>query len=225
LPMRSDLTNLSKHHSGYYASVREDMFKYIPRGVRRTLEIGCGYGGFSSLLKERLGIECWAVEINQEAAGKASEKLDRVINADAATALADLPDGYFDCVMLFDLLEHLADPYSLLCSLKGKLSATGVIVASIPNIRYYRALVDLVVRGDWEYKDHGILDKSHLRFFTRKSIARMLEDLRFQILTLEGIHPTSSRTYRLLNMVLLGRVSDARWKHFAVVARPRPKGN
>jgi len=95
-----------------------------------------------------------------------------------------------------------------------------VVVASVPNIRYYRVLAELVLHGNWDYKDHGVLDKTHLRFFTRKSIAKMFRQLGFQILKLEGIHPTSSRTYKVLNTLLLGGLSDARYKHFAVVARP-----
>ena len=127
-------------------------------------------------------------------------------------------------MMFFDVLEHLVDPYSLLCSLKAKLSPGGLIVASIPNIRYYRALVDLVIHGNWDYKDHGILDKTHLRFFTFKSITKTFESLGFEILKLEGLHSTSSRTYRVLNIILPGLLSDVRYKHFAVVARPKMDG-
>ena len=96
-----------------------------------------------------------------------------------------------------------------------------MIVASIPNIRYYRSFVKLVVHGDWDYKDHGILDKTHLRFFTYKSIVKLFNELAFEISEIEGKHPTSSRTFKLLNMLLLGAIGDIRYKHFAVVAKPK----
>ncbi len=220
-PMQIDITNLANRPNGYYDNVRKDMLKYIPCDVRRTLEFGCGTGGISVLLKEKFGTESWAVEIDKRAAQKAEGKLDRVINADALVSLKEIPDNYFDCVVFFDVLEHLVDPYNLLCGIKAKLTKGGVVVASIPNIRYYRALVKLVIHGNWDYKEHGILDKTHLRFFTYKSLVKMFAQLDFEILKLEGIHSTSSRTFRLLNMFLFGSFSDAKYKHFAAVIRPK----
>ena len=219
--MNAGLTNLSKKQTGYYEGKRKDMLKYVPQGIKTSLEFGCGFGEFSALLKERFGTKSWAVEIEKAAAQEAAKKLDRVINADANESLNDIPENYFDCIILFDILEHLVDPYSLLCALKTKLTHTGVIIASIPNIRYYRVFVDLVLHGNWDYKDHGVLDKSHLRFFTYKSIAKMFNQLDFELLEFEGIHPTSSRTFRLLNTILLNALSDVRYKHFVAVVRPK----
>lgn len=197
------------------------MLKYIPQGTKTILEFGCGFGGFSSLVKEKLGTESWAVEIEKTAAQEAEKKLDKVINADASEALLQIPEDYFDCIVLFDILEHLIDPYGLLCALKTKLTKNGIIVASIPNIRYYRTFVDLVIHGNWDYKEHGILDKTHLRFFTYKSIIKTFNQLGFEMLELEGIHPTSSRTFKILNIIFLNLLSDIRYKHFAVVAKPK----
>lgn len=207
--------------SGYYHSNREDMLKYVPPDTKTSLEFGCGRGGFSALVKNIFDAETWAVEINEEAAHEAEKVLDKVINSDAAKSLDDIPENYFDCIILFDILEHLLDPSALLRALKNKLSDKGVIIASIPNIRYYRTFVDLVIHGNWDYKDHGILDRTHLRFFTYKSIVKMLNLLDFEILVLEGIHPTSSRTFKILNVILLNSIVDVRYKHFAIVVKPR----
>ena len=215
--------NLTDKSRGYYDSIREDMLKYIPRDVKKTLEFGCGSGGFSGLVKDKFGAEVWAVEIDEQSAKTAAQKLDNVINCDAHEAIDKLPDNYFGCIVFFDILEHLVDPYSLLHILKTKLTKKGIIVASIPNIRYYRSLVKLVVHGDWDYKDHGILDKTHLRFFTYKSIVKLFNELAFEILEIEGIHPTSSRTFKVLNTLLLNAIDDIRYKHFAVVAKPKSK--
>jgi len=213
--------NLLNKPSGYYQSNREDMLKYVPPGTKTSLEFGCGYGGFSALVKDKFDAETWAVEINEEAAQEAEKILDKVINNDAAKSLDDIPENYFDCIILFDILEHLLDPSALLSALKNKLSNKGVIVASIPNIRYYRTFFELVIHGNWDYKDHGILDRTHLRFFTYKSIVKMLNLLDFEILVLEGIHPTSSRTFKVLNVALLNSLADIRYKHFAIVVKPR----
>ena len=215
------MNNAHNKPSGYFSSDREDMLKYIPQDIKTSLEFGCGYGGFSALLKNRFYTESWAVEINEQAACEAVKKLDKVINSDAIESLDEIPEYYFDCIILFDILEHLTDPYSLLLALKTKLTDKGVIIASIPNIRYYRTLSQLVIHGNWDYKDHGILDKTHLRFFTYKSIVKMLNRLDYKILKMEGIHPTSSRTFKILNVITLNYFSDIMYKHFAIVVRPR----
>jgi 2-polyprenyl-3-methyl-5-hydroxy-6-metoxy-1,4-benzoquinol methylase len=196
--MLTDGTNLFCKSKRYYQSTREDMLKFIPTGVKKTLEFGCGEGGFSVLLKDRLNAETWAVEINEECALKAAKRLYKVINDDAYKALCKLPEKYFDCIICFDFLEHLVDPYSLLTLLKTNLAKDGVIITSIPNIRYYRVFTNFVLHGNWGYKDQGVMDKTHLRFFTYKSIIKMFEQLEFEILLIKGIHPTSSRTCKVL---------------------------
>ncbi len=213
--------DFSKKPSGYYSNERPDMLKYIPSEARKILEFGCGQGNFSKLLMDKPEVETWGIEINPDAARKAEENLTKVIFTDALDALPEIPDNYFDCVIFFDILEHLADPYTLLSQVKEKLTKNGLIVASVPNVRYYRTFVKYVFGGNWEYKSHGILDKTHLRFFTYKSICNMFKSIEFEIIKIVGIHPTSSKNFRLINTMLLNSFSDLRYKHYAVVARPR----
>ena len=215
------MSDLDKKSTGYFESQREDMLQYIPHNTKTSLEFGCGTGGFSALVKTTFEAEAWAVEINEEIAQEAAKKLDRVIIGDAMESLNEITDHYFDCIILFDILEHLYDPTSLLGALKTKLSHEGVIVASIPNIRYYSTLKQLVIHGNWDYTDQGILDRTHLRFFTRKSMVKMFNSLDYRILQMDGIHPTPSRTFKILNTLLLNSISDVRYKHFAIVVKPR----
>jgi len=203
----------------YYQNPREDMLRFIPAGVGKTLEFGCGEGSFSALLKDRFNAETWAVEINDTCAQIAATKLHRVINKDAHASLQDLPNGYFDCIICFDFLEHLADPYTLLTSLKSKLTRDGVIISSIPNIRYYTVFRDYVVHGNWDYRDQGVMDRTHLRFFTYKSIVKMFELLDFELLRIEGAHPTSSRSCRILRWLTFNVLSDIRHKHFITIVK------
>ena len=206
---------------GYYGGTRENMLKYVPEGVKTTLEFGCGFGGFSALLKKDFGAEAWAVEIDKAAASEAAKKLDKVINADAFESLREIPNDYFDCIIFLDILEHLADPYSLLVSLKKKLTGRGVVVTSIPNVRYYRNYIDFAIKGNWDYKDNGTLDKTHLRFFTYKSILKMFDHLGFEVLLMEGIHAARNKKLRLLNILLFNALEDLKYLHFVTVARPR----
>ena len=215
------LSNLSDKPKGYFQGVREEMLKYIPKNVKKTLEVGCGFGEFSAMIKERFGAETWAVEMDKEAAHEAAKKLNKVINADIDEALNQIPDNYFNCIIFLDVLEHLIDPYSVLVSMKQKLTDEGVIVTSIPNVRYYRNYIDFAIRGNWDYQDAGTLDKTHLRFFTYKSILKMFEQLGFEVLVIEGIHPTKNKKLILLNILLFKALEDLKYLQFAVVAKPK----
>jgi 2-polyprenyl-3-methyl-5-hydroxy-6-metoxy-1,4-benzoquinol methylase len=215
----TDYQELFNKTDEYYSSNRQEILSFIPGHIRRTLEFGCGRGDFSAFLKERFNAETWAVEIHRESAEIASQKLDRVLCKDAINAMAELPDDYFDCIFFLDVLEHLTDPYRLLEECRTKLTSQGRVIASIPNIRYYRAFADYVFRGKWEYRQHGIMDIGHLRFFTFSSIREMFRKLNYSIRTLQGIHPTGSKTYFLLNLLLLNRLWDVRYKHFIVIAQ------
>jgi methionine biosynthesis protein MetW len=221
--MEGEVHNQCSKPAVYFQQSRSEMLKYVPVGVKKVLELGCANGNFSELVKIKLGAECWGVEINKEAAQAAMKKLDRVINADVNECLADIPDKYFDCIICNDFLEHLVDPYSLLIRLKDKLTDDGVVVASFPNIRYWRNLFELVVYGDWDYQDYGILDKTHLRFFTYKSLMKMFPQLGYELLTIEPLPPcptVTSKVIKVLNVVFLNKFKDTRYHHFACVAKP-----
>jgi methionine biosynthesis protein MetW len=208
----------------YYENSREEMLRYIPAGVHKTLEFGCGCGHFSELLKRTYGTESWGVEIDEESVASARQKLDRVVKGDAMECLAELPDGYFDVIILNDILEHLVDPFRLLDRVRWKLTRDGVIVSSIPNVRYWDNLWHLLWEADWTYKKNGILDITHLRFFTYKTMVRMFQDLGYEILRMEGLCPTRNRRYRALNLLLMNRLWDARYVQFACVVKPYVAG-
>jgi hypothetical protein len=125
------------------------------------------------------------------------------------------------------VLEHFVDPFQILRFCKNLLNDHGCIVASIPNVRYFGNIWKLLIHKDWKYTEHGILDQTHLRFFTRRSISETLEDLNYQILLIEGINPIDTKhpyhrlKFNLLNSVLLNQIEDMRYFQFAVVAQPR----
>lgn len=206
----------------YYNNSRDEMLKFIPPDVKTTLEFGCASGNFSELIKDKYNAECWGVEIDRQTCEKAAEKLHKIINADAHQALNQIPENYFDCIIFNDVLEHLSDPYSLLRDIKSKLKSSGVIVASIPNVRFWSIIYRLVVHGKWEYKDSGILDKTHLRFFTYNSLVKMFDELQYDLVVIEGLGPTRSTSFKIINALCFNRFKDAKFRQFACVARPRP---
>ena len=206
---------------GYYGKARTEMLEFVPRDAKRVLDVGCAEGVFSALVKKVRGAEVWGIEMDEAAAARAQGKIDTVLVGDITSLLDKLPEAYFDCIVCNDVLEHLVDPYSVLSSFKGKLSVSGVVVFSLPNVRHLGNLKNLLLKKDWRYQNEGILDKTHLRFFTEKSIRRMFADLGYEISTMQGLRPVRSWKFTLLNILACGQLSDARYFQFAGVARSR----
>jgi 2-polyprenyl-3-methyl-5-hydroxy-6-metoxy-1,4-benzoquinol methylase len=220
MKVNPSLSDLSTKPAQYFNWPRSEMLTFVPSSAKRILDVGCGEGTFARNMKERRNAEVWGAELVPAIAQVASTQLDKVLCGDIMQQLRDLPDAYFDCITFNDVIEHLADPYTMLAAMKRKLSPEGVIVCSIPNVRSFRNLFELVIRGEWQYAEAGILDKTHLRFFTRKSIAEMFTSLGYEILRLEGINPTRSLRVTLFNIATLGFFNDTRYLQFACVAKP-----
>jgi 2-polyprenyl-3-methyl-5-hydroxy-6-metoxy-1,4-benzoquinol methylase len=204
----------------YYQHERAEMLAFVPSSATRTLEIGCGAGSFSSLIRDKLGAETWGVEYQPDAASLAAQKLHRVLAGSVENALPDLPSEYFDCIIFNDVLEHLVDPYSTLRQVQGLLNDSGVIVASIPNIRHWPEFVDYAVRGNWNYVNVGVMDRTHLRFFTQKSILATIAQCGYALVSIQGINPHYSRTQKIASLLSMGMLADTLYQQYAVVARP-----
>ncbi|MBV5281010.1 MAG: class I SAM-dependent methyltransferase [Paludibacter sp.] len=211
-----------KNLNGYYFNDRLDMLKYIPDTAVRILEVGCGAGIFCSALKQRSDREVWGVEINPEAGEKARAICDRIFVGDFNDFFEELPKNYFDCVVFNDVLEHIYAPWDTLRMVKSLLSDTGLVVSSIPNFRYIDNLItEIVWRKDFRYKpEGGILDDTHIRFFTYKSAARMYQEQGYELVIHECIRPCKSWKEKLFINLTFGILSDARYKHIATVAKP-----
>ena len=153
---------------GYYGFSRPEVQRQVSRRARRILDVGCAEGRVGTGLKGRQGAEVWGIECNPEAAAAAARQLDRLVEAPVEQALAQLPQGYFNSIILADILEHLVDPSTVLAGLAEKLTPNGEIVVSLPNVGHWSVLQGLI-QGSWEYQDAGIMDRTHLKFFTRKS--------------------------------------------------------
>lgn len=209
--------------AGYFAHARPEMVPFVPAAAVRILEVGCGAGAFGALVKETRPCEYWGVEPDAAACAEARTRLDRVIEG---RFLPRALDGEtFDCIVFNDVLEHLPDPEETLRGCRALLRPAGRVVASLPNLRFFPYLYRLVVRGELEYEDEGVLDRTHLRLFTGRSAARMFARQGYEVVTLSGIPGFLRRRerwlVRLLGALSLGRLADLGYLQFAVVAEPR----
>lgn len=164
----------------YYSFERPEVCACVPGTAKTILDVGCASGRLGAALKKRQDCVVVGVEYEPEIANEARYLLDDVIVGDIEEKVGTLPSDYFDCIVLADVLEHLRSPEAVLQKLSRTLKDTGTIVASIPNVRHWSVLRPLL-EGDWNYEDAGILDRTHLRFFTRKSIQKLFADCGYTI--------------------------------------------
>jgi len=148
---------------------------------KRVLEVGCSTGYFTKILRDR-GNEVYCIEIDPEAAKIAERHCNKIIVGDVEQINFDdyFEPEFFDVVLFGDVLEHLKDPESVLKKVKKFLKKEGYIVASIPNIAHGDVILSLML-GRFDYCPLGLLDKTHLRFFTLKSIREMFKRSGFKI--------------------------------------------
>src|SRR3954471_21989059 len=142
----------------------------------RVLEFGCATGYMSRALRDRLGATVIGVELDAEAARLAEAECERVLVGDAEELdlEAELGGERFDSILFADVLEHLRDPAALLKRVRPFVDEGGVVVASIPNVAHAAVRLALL-GGSFRYREQGLLDETHLRFFTREGIQDLFE--------------------------------------------------
>jgi len=180
----NDTVREMQAREGYHHHQRPDVLEMIPAEASRIIDVGCGGGGLGAVLKRaRPGIQVRGIEIVPEQAEAARRVLD---DAHAGRAEEPRPAHWPkpDCVVFADVLEHLADPWKTLRYWAAELETGGSVVVSVPNVAHSSVLLALS-SGRWDYTDVGIMDRTHLRFFTRDSLTRMLTDA--------GLRPVSRR--------------------------------
>lgn len=205
----------------YYGQVRSELLGFIPEDARTVLDVGCAGGNFGKNLKAKRECEVWGIEPGAPAADMARNFLDNVLTGTFLEVLPQLGEKRFDAICFNDVLEHMPNPEDALTALKPYLTEHGRVIASIPNILFFPVIKEIILEEDFRYRDYGVLDNTHLRFFTKKSMTRMFEACDYEIEQTTGINEVNSRKYRLLNFLLLNRLRDWRFTQFVVIARPR----
>ena len=163
----------------YHSNPRSDLLALLCRVPRRLLDVGCAAGALGAWLKNSYPeVELWGIESNEKMAQVARSVYDNIIAGDIQElnfAECGLKDKIFDTLVLADVLEHVPNPWRTLDRLRSLLTADAQVLVSLPNARNLW-LVNELSEGRFTYEPSGILDITHLRFFTRSEGQRMLEE-------------------------------------------------
>jgi ubiquinone/menaquinone biosynthesis C-methylase UbiE len=207
----------SQKPSGYFSGARMafvDMLPPNPEG--RLLEIGAGSGatGAYALAQGKCGW-CCGVELCEVPANEALQKLQRVIVGDVERIELDFPEKYFDVLLMSEVLEHLADPWTVLRRLRPLLKTGAIAIAGSPNICHL-GVIRTLLRGQWRYEGRGVYDMTHLRWFSPGSYREMFESCGFVVNHVGPARPLNPKA-RFFNLI-----TGRRWEyllHSQVVLR------
>ena len=181
----------------------------------KVLDIGCASGYLGEYLVKEKGCEIWGIEPDaqscDEAAGKGFKK---IINKSVEDALSEIVNEKFDYILAGDIFEHLADPAEMLTQL-GDYMDNGKLVLSLPNVAHYSVRFKLL-SGNWDMADTGILDKTHLHFYTLKTARKLLEKCGWEI---EAMRPRGDleRWFRKIGLEKIGKFLLFLWPEFFAV--------
>lgn len=185
-----------------------DMLEEPTAPSYNLLEIGCSCGATLLAAKQRYPeINLYGIELD-EAPAQIASHFAHVIQADIEKYL-DYPDNFFSCILIGDVLEHLHNPWQVLKNLKRILKKGGRLVVSIPNVMHI-SVISSLLKGNWTYQDAGILDRTHLRFFTKKEIIRMFSDAGYTITRMAAtqLQLTDEEEKLTANLLKLGEEAE-----------------
>lgn len=173
--------NYIDENDSYYTQNKEYLYDLVLDGPNVVMDLGCASGRLGQkLLQLNKAVELVGVELFEPAAREAMKYYKSVHVGDIEELSLDY-NSYFDIVICGDVLEHLKEPYKIIGKIHCWLKKGGLIICSVPNVRYWRILRDLIFRGKWDYTSEGIMDQTHLRFFTARSFKKNLTEASFVI--------------------------------------------
>jgi 2-polyprenyl-3-methyl-5-hydroxy-6-metoxy-1,4-benzoquinol methylase len=179
----------------YFNADRDDFLQFLNSAGKfgEVLDIGCAAGSLGSRLVESdLAEAVDGIEINPAAAAKASQRLRTVWHGSVEDLLPKIPLPAYSLIIMADSLEHLVDPWQVLRDLQENSSPETKIAVSVPNLREKNVILPLLFQGRFQYQDAGVMDRTHLHFFTRSSLIALLSDTGWSV---EKIHPNIKQKY------------------------------
>lgn len=174
----------------YYGTARTEILPWLPARVDRMLDVGCGLGSSTIAVKKNRPVT-WAggIEYNDAVADQTEGVFDRLWRGDAAAAPleAEIAPKSLDLVLCLDVLEHMADPWAMVERLSALIAPGGRLIVSVPNIRNWKFIWRLASRGDFHYRDSGLLDRTHLRFFVKDTAIALAQSGGLSLVTARSV--------------------------------------
>lgn len=179
----------------YFTADRDDFAQFLSATGKfdTVLDIGCAAGSLGSqLLESGLAKTVDGIEINPSAAAKAAPCLRTVWIGSVEDLLPNTPLHAYDLVIMADSLEHLVDPWKVLRDICENCRPGTQVAVSVPNVREKNVIFPLLFQGRFQYQDAGVMDRTHLHFFTRSSLLALLSDTGW---TVDRVHPNIKQKY------------------------------
>lgn len=181
------MDSIEKIHHGkkaesYFENINMELLAHLPDNPGDILDVGCATGKLGEdIIQMKKPGSYVGIEVVPSIAEMAKKRLTRVYVGQAEDVLTRLKRDSFDWVIMADSLEHTIDPWTILEEVNRVLKKEGHLLISLPNVRNLGVITELLVKGTWNYRDFGIMDQGHLRFFTKKTILKILEEHGFSV--------------------------------------------
>ena len=202
-----------KKDDKYYKNIRNDLLSILEEDTKicTVLDVGCGFGFNADYLKTRFHVnEIIGIDNKESLEKEALKRIDKFILGDIEKISLDKYKNYFNLIVFADVLEHLYNPWGTVAKVKECLKDDGKILVSIPNVRHFSILLNLIL-GKWEYKEEGLLDLTHIRFFTKQSIKAMFSMNNLRIIKMKSIMGTKTKILNLLSLYLFSGILTYRY--------------
>jgi 2-polyprenyl-3-methyl-5-hydroxy-6-metoxy-1,4-benzoquinol methylase len=222
--MTTTATNHGVEVPTYFTQARPEIWNLIPTEARSILDVGCGSGALGNVIKRRQDVRYCGIELDGIAAEQASHTIDEIHQGDITAMPLPYDAGSFDVLIFADILEHVSRPLECLVRWLPLLDEGGRVVVSLPNVRHFTVTLPLVMQGRWTYTERGILDETHLRFFTKESAIKLLADADLEVEVQQPHVRYVKRVAQILDHMTLHLFRDHMVQQWMFVARRKLHG-
>jgi 2-polyprenyl-3-methyl-5-hydroxy-6-metoxy-1,4-benzoquinol methylase len=208
----------------YFTNARTEIEPMLPATPGRVLEVGCGQGSTLRWLKSTgRCTQATGLELFEDSAREAAKHIDRVVVGNAEQLVhTEFVNDTFDLVLCLDVLEHMVDPWAFVDAASKLIRPGGLLIASIPNVRHVTVVAPLLLQGRWSYGGTGVLDRTHLRFFTQQSAIALVDRKPLRMTQWAHNMPPPPSKSRALNRWTGGLFKDFLALQFLVAAECGP---
>lgn len=214
----------SEKDTTYFSHPRYDLIRLLPnKPDNKILELGSGGGDtLIEIKKRKLAGEVAGIELMDiPNSNQTNPVIDKFIVGNIEHDTLSLPEDHYDIILIGDVLEHLGNPWQTVTDLSKYLKTGGIFIASIPNIRFHTAMYKIYFKGDFGYKESGLFDKTHIRFFCKKNMAQLFTK---PFLKIERIVPVESLIdekpyWKILNKFTFGIFEELLTVQYIVMAK------